>query len=158
MRLYSGPAYQPLNTFLRQIAPLTDDFRRKVAQHPDLTFSATVGHICRAIRKLAAVTTPEEAPTKLFRGVRGDLEKAFWIPDAQGMVVRCQLRLAVDLFPPACLPASATLDQTSHRSGLIPCRAYTNHGVPTLSHAVCRRHGIHVDVAATQCTDFLHVF
>jgi len=86
VRLYSGPAYQPINMFLRQIAPLTDQFRKQVAEHPDLTFACTVGHICRAIRKLAAVGTPDEAKEKLYRGVRGDLEKAFWLPDSQGMV------------------------------------------------------------------------
>ena len=86
VRLYSGPAYQPINTFLRQISSLTDAFRAQVAQHPGLTYAATVGHICRAIRKLAAVATPEEANAKLWRGVRGELEKAFWIPDSHGMV------------------------------------------------------------------------
>lgn len=86
VRLYSGPAYQPINTFLRQISSLTDAFRAQVAQHPLLSFAATVGHICRAIRKLAAVATPEEANARLWRGVRGELDKAFWFPDAQGMV------------------------------------------------------------------------
>ena len=42
----------------------------QVAQHPGLTYACTVGHICRAIRKLAAVATPEEANSKLWRGVR----------------------------------------------------------------------------------------
>ena len=86
VRLYSGPAYQPLNTFLRQIAPLYDEFRATVASHPGLTFAATVGHICRAIRKLAAVTKPDEAHLKLWRSVRGELEPAFWVPDSGQMV------------------------------------------------------------------------
>ena len=45
-----------------------------------------MGHICRAIRKLAAVATPEEATRPLWRGVRGELARGFWMPDEQGMV------------------------------------------------------------------------
>jgi len=86
VRLYSGPAFQPLNTFLRQIAGLSGIYRREVAQHPSFTFAATVGHLCRAIRKLAAVATPEEAVTPLWRGVRGELTRGFWVPDEQGLV------------------------------------------------------------------------
>jgi len=86
VRLYSGPAFQPINTFLRQIAGLSGVFRSELAQHPALTFACTVGHLCRAIRKLAAVATPDEATEPLWRGVRGELERAFWVPDEQGMV------------------------------------------------------------------------
>ncbi len=86
MRLYTGPAYQPINAFLRQISSLTDHFRNQVAQHPGLTYASTVGHICRAIRKLAAVASDEEARKPLWRGVRGELARGFWSPDAQGMV------------------------------------------------------------------------
>ena len=85
VRLYSGPSYQPINQFLRQIAHLTGDFRMAMARHPDLTFTAVVGHLCNAIRKLAAVATPPTQP--LYRGVRGELPHAFWIPDAQGLIV-----------------------------------------------------------------------
>jgi len=86
VRLYTGPAYQPINTFLRQIASLTSNFRNQVAQHPGLTYAATVGHICRAIRKLSAVATKEEATAPLWRGVRGDLERSFWETDDQDMI------------------------------------------------------------------------
>ena len=86
VRLYTGPAYQPINAFLRQVSSLTDTFRAQVGQHPGLTYAATVGHICRAIRKLAAVVTHEEASHKLWRGVRGELERAFWLPDTNGKV------------------------------------------------------------------------
>ena len=86
VRLYSGPAFQPINTFLRQIAGLSGVYRAELAQNPKLTFAATVGHLCRAIRKLAAVATPEEAEMPLWRGVRGELDRAFWVPDSQGMV------------------------------------------------------------------------
>ena len=54
VRLYSGPAYQPINTFLRAVSQLKGAFRDRVAKDPALTFAATVGHLCRAIRKLAA--------------------------------------------------------------------------------------------------------
>ena len=86
VRLYSGPAFQPINVFLRQISSLTGAFREELAHHAGLTFAATVGHICRAIRKLAAVATPEEATAPLWRGVRGVLPKTFWVPDEQGIV------------------------------------------------------------------------
>ena len=57
-----------------------------MARHPGLTFSATVRNLCGAIRKLAAVATPEEANTKLFRNVRGELPRSFWTPDEQDNV------------------------------------------------------------------------
>lgn len=82
----SGAAFQVINLFLRQISNLTGDFRTEVTCSPSLTFAATVGHICRAVRKLAAVATPEEAEAPLYRGVRGELPRTFWVPDKQGMV------------------------------------------------------------------------
>ena len=67
--LYSGPAYQLINGFLRQVARL--DGAHRVALALMLSaFTATVGHVCRAIRKLAAIATPEEAAAPLYRGVR----------------------------------------------------------------------------------------
>jgi len=86
VRIYSGPAYQPINNFLRQISSLAGEIRAEVAQHPRLTYCSTIGHICRAIRKLAAVASDEEATASLWRGVRGDLMRGFWIPDATDMV------------------------------------------------------------------------
>lgn len=65
---------------------LSGRFRLSLAQNPSLTFTATIGHICRAIRKLAAVATPEEATAPLWRGVRGELVRGFWVPDEQDMV------------------------------------------------------------------------
>lgn len=41
-------------------------------------------HLCRAVRKLAAVTTPQEASLPLWRGVRGELPRTFWVPDERG--------------------------------------------------------------------------
>jgi len=78
VRLYSGPSYQPINNFLRQVANLSDEYRAGVAQSPTLTYAATVGHLCRAIRKLSAVVSTEDAEMPLYRGVRGELPNSFW--------------------------------------------------------------------------------
>jgi hypothetical protein len=86
VRLYSGPSYQPINAFLRAVATLRGDFRTSLAAHAGLTFAATVRCIIQAIRKLAAITTPEEACQPLWRGVRGELPPSFWLPDKAGMV------------------------------------------------------------------------
>jgi len=86
VRMYSGPAYQPINTFLRAVSQLSGGFRDSVAKDPSLTFAATVRHLCRAIRKLAAVATPAETSQPLFRGVRGALPRTFWVPDEQAMI------------------------------------------------------------------------
>jgi hypothetical protein len=81
VRLYSGASFQPINDFLRNIAKLSDELRVHMVRHPSLTFAATIGHICRAIRKLAAVATDEESKQVVFRGVRGILPRTFWLPD-----------------------------------------------------------------------------
>lgn len=88
VRLYTGPAYQPINNFLRQIAGLSGAHRRKLAQHPGLTFSSTVSHLHRAIRKLAAVSAlcEEPEPMPVWRAMRGELPRSFWTPDEQDMV------------------------------------------------------------------------
>ena len=86
IRLYSGPAYQPINDFLRQVSKLSGAFRQELIQHPLLTFSETVRLICSGIQKLSAMATDEEASRPLWRAVRGELPKGFWIPDEQGMV------------------------------------------------------------------------
>ena len=82
VRLYTGPAYQPINNFLRQIAGLTGAHRREMARHPGLTFSATVGHLCNAIRKLAAVAKHDDTRTTLWRAVRGELPRSFWTQES----------------------------------------------------------------------------
>ena len=86
IRLYSGPAFQPINSFLREVAKLSGDYRLRLAQDPGVTFCATVQHIINAIRKLAAVVTKAEATTPLWRGVRGELPKGFWMPDNADMI------------------------------------------------------------------------
>lgn len=86
MRLYSGPAYQPINRFLRAVANVTDEHRLALAQSTQVTFTATVRLLTDAIRKLAAVATPEEQAQELWRGVRGELPSTFWLRDKQGMI------------------------------------------------------------------------
>lgn len=82
----TGPAYQPINNYLRQLASLSGSFQSELARHPRLTFAATVLHISDAIRKIAAVATADEVTEPLFRGVRGVLPKGFFDPDATGLV------------------------------------------------------------------------
>lgn len=86
VRLYSGPAYQPINEFLRQIAWLSGAHREQLAKHAGVTFTATISALCRAIRKLAAITLPWETRKPLYRSVRGELPRTFWVPDEHGMV------------------------------------------------------------------------
>ena len=87
---YSGPAYQPINEFLRACSGLPKRYRDVLARHPSLTFAATVGHIRAAIRKLAAVATDEEVSQPLYRGVSGVLQKDFFTMDKQGMVIAAE--------------------------------------------------------------------
>jgi len=86
VRMYSGPAYQPINEFLRAVGQLQGVYRERLIHDVATSFAATVGQICNAIRKLAAITSPGEATKPLFRGVRGELPKSFWVEDKQGMV------------------------------------------------------------------------
>ena len=86
VRLYTGPGYEPINDFLRQVEKLSGAFRTRVAKSAAFTFAATVKHLCHAIRKLAAISPPEQATLPLYRGVRGELPATFWMEDEQGMV------------------------------------------------------------------------
>ena len=54
MRLYSGPAYQPINDYLRQVGRLSGRMRLKLGHHIGATFAATVAHLSRAVRKLVS--------------------------------------------------------------------------------------------------------
>lgn len=81
VRMYSGPAYQPINEFLRAVAKLHGAHRAGLARHPQLTFAATIRHLCSAIRKLAAVSSPDELGVPSYRGIKGKLDASFWRPD-----------------------------------------------------------------------------
>ena len=82
VRLFTGPAYQPINDFLRGISLANGEQRREIARHPGLTFSATVSALCAAIRKLADVSTPEELSARIYVGMRGEPPLGFWTPEA----------------------------------------------------------------------------
>lgn len=90
VRMYSGPAFQPINDFLREIGHLSGKYRNLMARHPELTFAATAAHLCSAIRKLADVTRDSSlsghTSVPLYRAVRGELPPAFWDTDPQGMI------------------------------------------------------------------------
>ena len=87
IRLYSGPGFQPINTFLRNVSKLDGQFREQLARHASLTFVATTRHVINGIRKLSAVSTAEEAGICLWRGARGELPKTFWLADEIGTIV-----------------------------------------------------------------------
>ena len=53
---------------------------------PDLTYAATVRHLCGAIRKLAAVQLAKGMGHMLWRGTRGVLPPTFWTPDDLGSI------------------------------------------------------------------------
>jgi len=78
VRLYTGPAYQPINAFLRTVGTLRGEARAALANDVNATFTATCKHLCRAIRKLSAVATAEEVSAPLYRAVRGELPEKFW--------------------------------------------------------------------------------
>jgi hypothetical protein len=89
----SGQPFQPINEWLRNIGRLDASLRRRLARDPAMTFAATVGHICAAIRKLVRVNSAEECRATLYRGVRGQLPHTFWLPDAAGYVCATDLGL-----------------------------------------------------------------
>jgi hypothetical protein len=84
IRLYTGPGYIPLNTFLREVAKVGVAWRKKLSRMHSLTFSSTVAHLTNGLRKLVRVN--DEATASLYRGIRGELPEAFWLKDAFGMV------------------------------------------------------------------------
>ena len=105
-RLYTGPMYQKINGFLRNLGRVdSSEWRLRLAQMPGYTYSATVAHLTAALRKLSAIdssaSVTEEAPglgtaaaaeqfntqeKLLYRGVKGKLPASFFVPDAQGMI------------------------------------------------------------------------
>ena len=108
VRLYTGPGYAPINGWLREVGNLPNppaeglkrwgawtpergamsaaDARKSAALDRQTSFGATVGHLTAAIRKIAAASTPDESSRKLYRGLKGQLDARFWIPDEFGIV------------------------------------------------------------------------
>jgi hypothetical protein len=86
VRLYTGPGYQPLNSWLRRVLQSESaPERRAAALDPSSSFGSTTGHLITALRKLAAASTLEEGRRRVFRGLRGRMQGRFWLPDDQGM-------------------------------------------------------------------------
>jgi hypothetical protein len=84
IRLYTGPGYVPLNTFLREVAKVGVGWRKKLARMHQLTYASTVGHLTNGLRKLVRVN--DKASANVYRAVRGELPEAFWLKDPFGMV------------------------------------------------------------------------
>jgi hypothetical protein len=55
LRLYTGPGYTPVNKFLREVSKVSPDWRGKLSRMHLLSYSSTVRHLTRAIRKLVRV-------------------------------------------------------------------------------------------------------
>ena len=97
----TGPGYQPLNNFLREISRAGDEWRKKHSQNRGLTYSSTVLHITNGLRKLVRFNTfggsdgsdGSDGSENVFRAVRGELPKAFWLLDDHGMVTATDMAL-----------------------------------------------------------------
>jgi hypothetical protein len=97
-RLYTGPAYVKLNGFMRLVGTVPErHWRARLAQVKDFTYSSTVLHLIRCIRKLTQIGAlqrgseelggaGESAAATLYRGVRGVLPASFFEPDVQGFI------------------------------------------------------------------------
>ena len=56
IRLYSGPAYQPINEFLREVSKLGAHWRKALSRSHQFSYASTVRHLSDGLRKLARVT------------------------------------------------------------------------------------------------------
>jgi hypothetical protein len=77
LRLYTGPGYNPINEFCREVFKLSPHFRMKVAKAKDVTYAATVRHLCNAIRKLARFNI-RSIGVLHYRSLRGRLPDSFF--------------------------------------------------------------------------------
>ena len=102
-----------------------------LATHPEATYTATVSHLCRAIRKLSAITLPEEASSPLYRGVRGEL---------------CQRPCGASELN--SLPSQA-LRVNRRAAGLLL-------GAGRARHGLCHRHRVHVHFVQPRHASALH--
>jgi hypothetical protein len=83
LRLYSGPAFQLINSFLRELGKLGGDWRRRISCLPEFTFAATTRHIVDAMRKLAKANSTYSS---VYRAVIGELPEAFRLLDIHGQI------------------------------------------------------------------------
>ena len=77
---------------------MNDTWRKDIAHDHSYTYAATVLHIMNGLRKLARVNEFGEAGTateteSVFRAVRGELPKSFWLLDDFGMVTATDFAL-----------------------------------------------------------------
>ena len=88
VRLFTGPGFIVINEFLRQLAALQQDYRKRVAKRKSLTYSSTVGHLMNGLRKLARFTELPANGSPLYRAVRGRLPRGVeTLRDANGQCV-----------------------------------------------------------------------
>jgi hypothetical protein len=120
VRLYTGPAFQPLNQWLRNVGKLDPSLRRAMATDVSLTYAATTKHLVSAIRKIARV--PHSATKEgsfLYRGIAGVLPGSFWRKDEAGFV--CATDLGFMRYPrrarTSLMPSDPTA-RTTVSSGL----------------------------------------
>jgi len=92
IRLYTGPGYEVINSFLREMSTLSEGTRMKYACSRDLTYATTARALCSAVRKLSRVNPTvcqdgsHNTRTRRWRGVCGVLSDAFFIKDPLGMI------------------------------------------------------------------------
>lgn len=108
VRLYTGPAYVPINGWLREVAELPKEpkhsssrwgawtperalmdaqsARREAALDKSSSWGATVGLLVGALGKIASHNTRAESECTLYRGLEGLLPGEFWLPDQLGVV------------------------------------------------------------------------
>lgn len=86
IRLYTGPAYQMINAYLRELAKLGSAWRKRLSHMHQMSYSSTVEQLVDGLRKLVRIND-ETSFGKRFRGIRGELPEAFWLKDAFGCVV-----------------------------------------------------------------------
>lgn len=75
IRLYTGPGYTPINSFLREVAKLGSGWRAKIAHMHQLSYSATVWHLTNGLRKLVRVYGNGQIQTKVGKNITLDYEK-----------------------------------------------------------------------------------
>jgi hypothetical protein len=83
IRLYTGPGYVPLNSYLRNLAKASPEWRQKLSQMYQLTYSTTIFHLTNGLRKLVRCNRDF---SNVYRGLRGELPEAFWLHDDFGFV------------------------------------------------------------------------
>jgi hypothetical protein len=70
IRLYTGPAFQPINNFLREISKVGVEWRRRLAKYEALTYAATVQNLANGLRKLVRVKEISKDAARLRKLVR----------------------------------------------------------------------------------------